>query len=129
MSAVIGLKVDDYYPQKKSWWFRLREKNSKVNAMPCHHKLEAYLDANIEAADIGDDRKGPLFRAAVGKTKTLSHRPLSRVHVWYMIRLRAADIESETAIGLSYVPRHRYYGLCHQWGERIEVAQRMGGHA
>jgi hypothetical protein len=30
--------------------------------MPCHHKLEVYLDAYIEAAGIGTDRKGPLFR-------------------------------------------------------------------
>ena len=32
--------------------------------MPAHHKLEAYLDAYIEAAGIGDDGKAPLFRSA-----------------------------------------------------------------
>jgi hypothetical protein len=32
--------------------------------MPCHHKLEQYLDAYITAAGIRADRKGPLFRAA-----------------------------------------------------------------
>lgn len=42
VSAVVGLKVEDYYPQKKRWWLRLREKNGKVNEMHCHHKLEAY---------------------------------------------------------------------------------------
>jgi integrase/recombinase XerD len=81
VSAVVGLKVEDYYPQKKRWWLRLREKNGKVNEMPCHHKLEAYLDAYIEATDIEDDRKGPLFRSALGKTKRLSNRPMSR-SVW-----------------------------------------------
>ena len=39
--------------------------------MPCHHKLEEFLDAYIKAAGIADDRKGPLFRAAIGKTKKL----------------------------------------------------------
>jgi integrase/recombinase XerD len=31
--------------------------------MPCHHRLEEYLDAFIKAAGLTDDRKGPLFRA------------------------------------------------------------------
>ena len=35
--------------------------NGKLHEMPCHHKLEAYLEAYIEAAAIGADRKGPLF--------------------------------------------------------------------
>jgi hypothetical protein len=56
---------------EKRWWLRLREKNGKPNQMPCHHKLEAYLDAYIDAAGIAGDRKGPLFRAAIGKTKKL----------------------------------------------------------
>ena len=58
VGAVVALNVEDYYPQKKRWWLRLREKNGKVNEMPCHHKLEAYLDAYISAAGIADDRKG-----------------------------------------------------------------------
>jgi integrase/recombinase XerD len=32
VSAVVSLKVDDYYPQKKRWWLRLREKNGKWSA-------------------------------------------------------------------------------------------------
>ncbi len=72
VSAVVGLKVEDYYPQKKRWWLRLREKNGKVNEMPCHHKLEAYLDEYLAAAGLKTDRKGPLFRAAIGRTGQLS---------------------------------------------------------
>ena len=62
VGAVVALSVEDYFPQKKRWWLRLHEKNGKVNEMPCHHKLEEYLDAYIKAAGIADDRKGPLFR-------------------------------------------------------------------
>ncbi len=51
------------------------------------------------AAEIENDCKGPLFRAAIRKTKTLSSRPLSRTDVWYMIQRRAADVELETLIG------------------------------
>jgi integrase/recombinase XerD len=88
VGAVVALTVEDYYPQKKRWWLRLREKDGKVNEMPCHHKLEDYLDAYINAAGIADDRKGPLFRAAIGRTKKLRDHAMSRTDVWYMVRHR-----------------------------------------
>ena len=128
VGAVVALKVEDYYPQKKRWWLKLREKNGKLNEMPCHHNLEEYLDAYIEAAGIGRDRKGPLFRAASRKTKELADGPMSRVDVWRMIRRRGSDAGIETAIG-----RHtfRATGITDYLknGGRIEVAQRMAGHS
>jgi len=68
VSAVVAMRVEDYFPQGKRWWLRLHEKNGKVNEMPCHHKLEFYLDEYIKTADIEGNRKGPLFRSAIGKT-------------------------------------------------------------
>jgi integrase/recombinase XerD len=67
---------------------RLHEKNGKLNEMPCHHKLEGYLDAYLGAAGIAGDRKGPLFRSAIGKTGQLSARPMLREDVWRMVRRR-----------------------------------------
>jgi site-specific recombinase XerD len=128
VSAVVNLKVEDYYPQKKRWWLRLHEKNGKVNEMPCHHKLESYLDAYLEAAGIGDDRKGPLFRAALGRTGKLSNRPLSRTDVWYMIQRRAAHAKLETSIGCH---TFRATGITDYLsnGGKLEIAQRMAGHS
>jgi integrase/recombinase XerD len=128
VGAVVGLKVEDYFPQKKRWWLRLREKNGKVNKMPCHHKLEEYLDAYIKAAGIEEDRKGPLFRSVMGKTKTLSARPVLRSDVWAMVRRRAADAEIETPIGCH---TFRATGITDYLtnSARIEVAQRMAGHS
>jgi len=65
VGAVVALVVEDYFSQKKRWWLRLHEKNGKLNEMPCHHKLEEYLDAYIVAAGVAGDRKGPLFRSAL----------------------------------------------------------------
>jgi len=128
VSAVVGLKREDYYPQKKRWWLRLSEKNGKVNEMPCHHKLEEYLDAYIEVAGIDGERKAPLFRAAIGRTGKLSDRPLSRTDVWYMIQRRAGDASIETAMGCH---TFRATGITDYLtnGGRIEVAQKMAGHA
>lgn len=128
VGAVVALNVEDYFAQKTCWWVRLNEKNGKVNEMPCHHKLESYLDAYIHAAGIAEDRKAPLFRVAISKTKRLRDRAMTRIDVWYMIRRRAADATIETCIG------------CHTFcatgitddltnGGRIEVAQRMAGHS
>jgi len=129
VGAVVALTVEDYFPQKKRWWLRLHEKNGKVNEMPCHHKLEEFLDAYIKTArGIADDRKGPLFRSAIGKTKKLAPGAMSRTDVWYMVRRRASDAGIETAIGCH---TFRATGITDYLtnGGRIEVAQRMAGHS
>ena len=74
ISAVLGMKVDDYYPNGKRWWLRLHEKGGKFHEVPAHHLVEAYLDAYIQAAKIRDERQGapvPLRPGHVGPT----HRP------------------------------------------------------
>jgi integrase len=81
-----------------------------------------------KAAGIEDDRKGPLFRAAIGKTKKLGQGAISRTDVWYMVRRRASDAGIETAIGCH---TFRATGITDYLtnGGRIEVAQRMAGHS
>jgi integrase/recombinase XerD len=128
VSAVVGLKVEDYFPLKKRWWLRLREKGGKVNEMGCHHKLEEYLDAYIAAAGVEGDNKGPLFRSAIGRTGKLSDRPMSRVDAWYMVRRRAADAGVDAPISNH---SFRAIGLTDYMenGGDITIAQRMAGHA
>jgi integrase/recombinase XerD len=128
VGAVVALSVEDYFPQKKRWWLRLHEKNGKLNEMPCHHKLEEYLDAYVTAAGVAGDRKGPLFRSATGKTKKLGGGAMSRTDVWYMVRRRAKGAGIETAIGCH---TFRATGITDYLtnGGRIEVAQRMAGHS
>jgi integrase len=89
--------------------------------MPCHHKLEEYLDAYIKSAGIADDRKGRLFRSAIGKSGALTIKPLPRTDVWYMVRRRADAAGIETAIGCH---TFRATGITYYLtnGGRIEVA-------
>jgi hypothetical protein len=49
----------------------------KRHEMPAHHNLEAYLDAYIKAAGVGDDGKSPLFRSAAGRTGALTDKPVT----------------------------------------------------
>jgi integrase/recombinase XerD len=62
VSAVVSLRVEDYFQQGRRSWLRLHEKGGKQHEVPCHHSLDEYLDGWIAATGIGDDKKGPLFR-------------------------------------------------------------------
>ena len=89
ISAVVSMKVKDYYPSGKRWWLRLHEKGGKFHELPAHHQAEEYLDEYIEAAGIADDKKGPLFRTSPATTRTLTRKPLSRRNALHMVERRA----------------------------------------
>src|SRR5260370_4340953 len=91
IGAVVSMKVEDYYPAGKRWWVRLHEKGGKRHEMPAHHKLEQFIDEYLDAAGIRDAGKTPLFRSAVGRTGTLTDKPIHRVAAYEMIRRRTAD--------------------------------------
>ena len=91
VSAVVSMRVEDYYSAGKRWWVRLHEKGGKRHEMPCHHSLEAYLDAYLQVAKILEAKKSPLFRSARGRTGELTESPMSRIDMWRMIRRRAID--------------------------------------
>jgi site-specific recombinase XerD len=62
VGAALGMKVEDVYVQNRRLWVRLHEKGGKRHEMPCHHSLEAYLDAYLDGGALRGDPKGPLFR-------------------------------------------------------------------
>jgi integrase len=71
---------------------------------------------------------GPLFRAAIDKTKKLGPGAISRTDVWYMARRRAFDAGIETAIGCHTFRATRIADYLTNGG-RIAIAQRMAGHS
>jgi site-specific recombinase XerD len=89
VSATIGMRVEDYFPQGKRWWFRLHEKGGKRHEVPAHHNAEAYVDAYLDAAGVDDDQKGPLFRT-LGRNRELTENRMNRADVLRMIYRRAA---------------------------------------
>jgi len=99
VSAVVAMRVEDYFPQGKRWWLRLHEKGGKLHQVPAHHKLEQYLDEYIAAAGLKDASKGPLFRTVRGKTGELTSKAMNRVDVFRMIGRRAPALRKRSKIG------------------------------
>jgi len=91
VSAVIHMKVKDYYPNGKRYWLRLHEKGGKYHEVPAHHTAEQYLDEYIKAAGIAEEKNKPLFRTTRGQSRALTDRALDRERAWAMIKRRARD--------------------------------------
>jgi integrase/recombinase XerD len=88
IGAALAMRGEDYYTEGRRGWFRLHEKGGKLHQVPAHHNAEAYLDAYLEAAGIGADRKGPLFRT-IDRTRKLTANPMSRYDALKMIKRRS----------------------------------------
>ena len=128
VGAATTMRVGDYYPVSRRWWVRLHEKGGKEHEMPAHHTLQEWLDAYLEAAGIGEDRKGFLFRTAEGRSGRLTGNGMSQADAYRMIQRRAEAAGVATRIG------------CHSWRARgitaylengglLEHAQQMAAHA
>jgi integrase/recombinase XerD len=127
VSAIVHMRVRDYYPQGKRYWIRLHEKGGKFHEVPVHHTAESYLDEYIEAAGISEEKSKPLFRSTRGRSRELTPRAVSRFDAYKMIQRRAEDagISSEIAChtfratGITEYLRN---------GGTIEHAQQIAAH-
>jgi len=126
VGAAIKMRVEDVYIQGRRTWVRLHEKGGKQHEMPCHHKLQAWLDEYVKGALAGAG-KGPLFRTAVGQAGGLTDRPMSQADVFRMIGRRAEAAGIRTRVGCH---SFRATGITEYLrnGGRLEVAQQMANH-
>jgi site-specific recombinase XerD len=127
IGAVVGMRVEDYYPDGKRWWVRLHEKGGKRHEMPAHHKLEQFLDEYLAAAGIREDGKTPLFRSAIGKTGMLTDKPMNRVDAYRMVRRRTAEAGFKVKLGC-HVFRATGITAYLEAGGTLENAQAMAAH-
>src|SRR3984893_7344335 len=127
IGAVVAMKVEDYYPAGKRWWVRLHEKGGKRHEMRTHHKLEAFIDAYIDAAGIRDAGKTPLFRSAAGKTGRLTDNAMHRIDAYQMIRRRTAEAGFKIKLGC-HVFRATGITAYLEKGGTLENAQLMAAH-
>jgi site-specific recombinase XerD len=130
VGAAIKMRVEEYFIQGRRSWVRLREKGGKQHEVPCHHRLDEYLHAYIQAAGLESDPKGFLFRSVASKTgKTLTENPLSQQDVHTMIRHRAAAAKIKTPRVGCHSLRATGITAYMKNGGRLEVAQQIANHA
>ena len=125
VSAVVGMRVEDYYQQGKRWWLRLQEKGGKHHAVPVHHKAEAYLDAYLAAAGIAAEKDAPLWRS-MPRAGGMGARRMSRVDVFRMIKRRVKTV----GLGEANCHTFRATGITAYLlnGGTLERAQRIAAH-
>jgi site-specific recombinase XerD len=128
VGAALGMKVEDVYVQNRRLWVRLHEKGGKRHEMPCHHSLEAYLDAYLKGCGLRRDPKGPLFRSIERGRGVLSSRPLAQGNAHFMIRRRAAAAYIATKIG-NHTFRATGITAYLKNGGTLETAAAMANHA
>lgn len=126
VSAVVNMKVEDFYQTGSRWMIRIHEKGGKERDLPAHHKIVDHVNAYIKAAGIQEEQKTPLFRAM--KWRKLSENGLERVRAWRMIRERAMG----AGIAWQKIGCHSMRGTgittYLSAGGRLEVAQEIAGH-
>ena len=127
VSAVLGMRRQDYFGQGSRGWLRLHEKGGKRHDVPAHHRAAAALDAYVAAAAL-EGPKAALFQTMDPAGRRLTGRALERRVVLAMVKRRAA------AAGLPSST------CCHTFratgitaylsnGGTLEHAQQIAGHA
>ena len=126
------MRVEDVFVDQRRLWVRLNEKGGKRHEMPCHHNLEAYLHAYLEASGLGEEPKAPLFPTIATGTgrghQRLTRRAITPREAHAMVRRRAKRAGVTTTIG-----NHTFRGTgitaYLKNGGTLEKAREMANHA
>lgn len=127
VGAVISLKVEDVFHQKRRLWLRLHEKGGKRLEIPCHHQFENYLVDWLDGAGIKDQPEAPLFQS-LSRGCVPTGRPLTQAMVWEMVQRRAGAAGLATRV-CNHTFRATGITAYLSNGGTIERAAVMAGHA
>ncbi len=127
VSAVLGMRRQDYFGQASRGWLRLHEKGGKRHDVPAHHRAAEALDEYLAAAEI-EEPKAALFQSVDPAGRRLTGRALQRRVVLAMIKRRAADAGLPPS---TCCHTFRATGITAYLsnGGTLEHAQQIAGHA
>jgi integrase/recombinase XerD len=91
IGAVAKLRIADYRNLGEHRVLRFREKGGKEREIPVRHDLALWLNEYLAAADIAEEAKGPLFRAAQGKRRVLTAAAYRAHSMRQMMKRRLED--------------------------------------
>ncbi|BCH04981.1 integrase (plasmid) [Mesorhizobium sp. 131-2-5] len=134
IGACESMKVGDVFQRQRRLWVRLHEKGGKEHEMPCHHTLEAALDAWLEASGLRDDPKAALFpscpRRTTGNDRAwiTTGKPITQPGAYQMMRRRALAISISATIG-NHSMRGTGITAYLKNGGTLEKARDMANHS
>jgi len=123
ISAVLGMRVSDFYENGRRHWFRFLEKGGKHHEVPVHHKAQDYVIEYLEAARIKPWEL--LFQTFRSENPT--GRSISRIEAYSMVRRRAAVAGICAPVGCH---SFRATGITNylEHGGTLETAQKIAAH-
>jgi integrase/recombinase XerC len=128
VNAAVTMAVEDCYILQRRMWVRLHEKGGKRHEMPCHHNLEEYLTAYIDAAGLRSDPKGVLFRTIGRGTDRLTSSAMLQSDAYRMVQRRGEAAGIFTKIG-NHSFRATGITVYLKNGGTLEKARAMANHA
>lgn len=98
IGAALKLKHEDLYWQEGRLWVRLSEKGGRTHCLPCHHKLEQWMQEYLVYSAYNQSKTPFVFVTIDRKTKKLSDCPLSQSNAYVMVQKRAKEAGIKTVI-------------------------------
>jgi integrase/recombinase XerD len=127
VSAVVGMKLEDYFQEGKEWKLRLHEKRGKLHVVPAHHQVIDYLDEYIAAAGLGGAPKKPLFRGFT-RGRELTNEAMTRHAAVQMVKRYARQAGLPASI-CCHTFRGTGITIALEHGATLEEAQRLANHS
>ncbi len=92
VGAIAKLKRKDFYNSGEQYLFRFTEKRNKFREIPVRFDLTSFMLEYIGGARlVYSDKATPLFRSAIGRTKSLSRNGMTPVDIARMLKRRLRD--------------------------------------
>jgi integrase/recombinase XerD len=128
VSAVIALKVENYYLRQKVRWLRLNEKAGNIHEVPVHAEARQAIDRWLLESGLGEDPQAPLFPAFSRNRIGIEYRHMTRNNIYKLVQTRARAAGLKKVLGCH---SFRATGLtCYMnAGGQLDIAQRIAGHA
>ena len=127
IGAAVAVDADDIFVNGRRYFVRLREKGGRQHEMPLHHTAEETVLAYMDAADLHNQKRMPLFRT-VDRKRNLTETRMLRQDALSMVKRRARDAGLGAAI-CCHTMRASGITAYMMNGGTLERAQQMAAHA
>ena len=128
VGAAAMLTLRDLRHDGRQWTLRFAEKGGKSREIPVRHDLQDILRAYLLASGLQPGISAPLFRAAAGRTRTLTNRPMTASDICRMVKRRLVDAGIPAHLSPHSFRVTTITDLLEQ-GVPLDEVQHLAGHA